>query len=397
MPKYQIELTNGKKYVVEADQPPTEAEVMASLKGGGATPLPAAAIQGMLPQDTKNSLSPGSTLADVARMKLGEEVATQQANGEAAWQSTKEHPFRTAAIIAAPEAGSALLGAASTYGGPLVRSGAKLAANVLDHPVINGGLGAYTGYKAGGFPGAVLGGVAGSYGARQGAKALRSFATEAEDSAAAGLAGRPAPPDPSAGRTDTAWAPGEMPAPRPRPIPNPTPKPVPPHPNMSTAFEEAMSPGVQRSEPLNPKPKPFSSAKSMPEETEFDRQMTRKLDEQAGGEHMPTPGNGQSKVQPKPVKQTKSNAPDFLRQDVAGYKPGAKFNPADKSLSIPGKGTQSTKLLRADESVMGLMRELGYNVPEGGFSEYPVPPGTTPAAVALRQRASISGQRKRTR
>lgn len=60
MPKYQVELTNGKKYVVEADSPPSEEEVLAYLKGGGkqATAPPAFATKGMQAPSDPNSPEP---------------------------------------------------------------------------------------------------------------------------------------------------------------------------------------------------------------------------------------------------------------------------------------------------------------------------------------------------
>jgi hypothetical protein len=127
------------------------------------------------------------------------------------------------------------------------------------------------------------------------------------------------------------------------------------------------------------------------------------LNERLGGEDVPTPGNGTFKPEtPAPTsaprKPFSMRNPNFLKDDVASYKPGSKFNPKDRTLSIPGRvSPQVTKLLRGDESVIGLARELGLNIPEEGLSSYPEPKGPAEAAQALRQRASVAGQRTRTR
>lgn len=96
-----------------------------------------------------------------------------------------------------------------------------------------------------------------------------------------------------------------------------------------------------------------------------DNQAARGVDPEA-----PTPGNGEfGKAKKPPMSAAMDMEPDFLHQDVVRY-------PRPKGI------------LRSDESVLGLAKELNPGVK--ALKSYPRPTGTSEQARALRQRATIA-------
>lgn len=81
------------------------------------------------------------------------------------------NPATTLGMLAVP----AGLSTAAKYGSPIVRTVALHTADVLEHPAVGGGMGAYHGYKTGGIPGMIAEGAAGWFGGSVAAKKLRSM------------------------------------------------------------------------------------------------------------------------------------------------------------------------------------------------------------------------------
>lgn len=154
MPKYQIALSDGRKFVVEADAEPSEADILAYLDAG---PPAAPDPRVVAAQDALDPESAALRRIYASRPGLKAEI-DQEADVAA-----QELPWAVGGAVA----GYALPGVmakAAPYAPGIVQKGVAKTAEVLSKPVVGGALGAYDGYRRGGWIGALMGGAMGAAG-----------------------------------------------------------------------------------------------------------------------------------------------------------------------------------------------------------------------------------------
>jgi hypothetical protein len=109
MPKYRVQLSDGRIATVEGPQPPTEADVLAQLgpQQAPATAPPAAATAGMLPQSTPAGDPPAEDTrhAGIGSPNVRRLMQQMDDTGASLRKQAVENPARTGALIAATTAG----------------------------------------------------------------------------------------------------------------------------------------------------------------------------------------------------------------------------------------------------------------------------------------------------
>lgn len=94
-----------------------------------------------------------------------------------------DNPGATLAAGAIP----GVLSMAVSHGAPVIQSAARGASQLLDQPLVGGGIGAAEGYRRGGVQGAVTGAIAGAAGTSALARGLRKIGGTVPDPVAAGM------------------------------------------------------------------------------------------------------------------------------------------------------------------------------------------------------------------
>jgi hypothetical protein len=166
MPDYKIRDPNtGRVITLRGESPPTEQELEQMFATQGeATPPPAWATEGM---GAPSTTAMPEDVSERAYHLLGS-MSPREA-GEAGLRETREHPIRTAAIMAAP----GILGMAGRYGPPAARAAATAMGNVLAKPAVGATIGGAEGYRQGGWTGAAVGAGAGYAGSSNVAQLLK--------------------------------------------------------------------------------------------------------------------------------------------------------------------------------------------------------------------------------